>query len=106
MKAERTLLDYSGLVLGMMDCIFLKREHKIEEASTKLNYIFEQIGKLKKDYSARESVLRNFDFELDVSFLEKLAVGLKDGKQSLEYLELNISQLHASLPLRKIVRDY
>ena len=104
MKAEQTLLNYSGLVLGIADCISLQRHHKT--SSVKLSYILEQINKLKKDSYARESVSGHFNFELDVSLLEKLAVDLKDGRQFLEHLEDDISQLHMSLPSIRVSFNY
>ena len=96
-RAGKTLLDYSGLVLGVAECIYLKKSHKTKKTSEKLDYIFKQINKLKANSYGRESVLRYFNFELDVSLLEKLAIDLKDKRQSLEHLGDDVSSVYESL---------
>lgn len=71
MNAQKGLLDYQSILLGLYQVAFLKERGEISEATDKLNFIKQGISNLN-DVHVMDSVKVHCGEFLDMSFIEKL----------------------------------
>ena len=102
-KAHRTLLDLSGMNLGLWEAIELRTQKKYKESRELTERVRGRVTKLKKENWGLESIREYLKFDPDryLESINKIANRLKTGRYSakklIEEIDRNVEQTTSAI---------